>query len=77
MSGFNAFNAIEFIAIVCLYLLPILIVYKVLKNFRMIKLQEKEKIMIAREQNKALGDINKNLILIGNMLMEEKGNHNK
>ncbi len=73
----SEFNALEFIAIVGLYLLPILIVYKVLKNFRMKKLQEEEKIMIAREQDKVLGDINKNLILIVNMLMEEKRNHNK
>ena len=77
MSEINVLNAVEFIAIVCLYLLPILIVYKILKNFRRLKLQEKEKVMIAREQNKVLGDINKNLILIGNILMEGKGNRDK
>lgn len=58
-------NAIEWIVVACVYFLPILIVYKVLKNFRLNKL-------MVSEQNKILKDINKNLTLIIRMLNEEK-----
>ncbi len=77
MSGINIYNPLEFIAVLCMYLLPILIVYKLLKNFRILKLQKNEEIMLTREHNKVLEDINKNLILIYNTLTEEKGSDNK